>query len=102
MRIDALMSFFDGRRIFFVIENILFCQCHVMFCSFFVCRVWLQTIFVAAGAHVALVETLQVHQGHAGVAEKACIALRWLTLNNAAHQVTSTGGKQDPVGGGGG
>ena len=62
----------------------------------------LQDALGKAGALVLVVETLKVHQGHAGVAQRACYALGQLAFNNAAHQVTSTGGKQDPVGGGGG
>jgi hypothetical protein len=91
-------------------------------CLFFlVCLVWLQDALRAAGAFpvlvatltahqghagvaeqacialghlspAALVEALKAHQGHAGVAEQACIALGYLAAFNTANQVTSMGG----------
>ena len=59
---------------------------------FLVCL--LQDALGKAGAPVLVVATLKVHQGHAGVAEMACAALGHLAYNNAAHQVTSTGGNK--------
>ena len=59
---------------------------------FLVCL--LQAALGKAGAPVLVVETLKVHQGHAGVAERACIALGQLAFNNAANKVTSTGGNK--------
>ncbi len=63
---------------------------------FVVCLVWLQDALRAAGALPVLVATLTAHQGHAGVAERACIALGDLADGNAANQVTSMGGKKQP------
>ena len=91
-----------GDFFFFFIEKyffIIYMSC-VSSSPFLVCL--LQDALGKAGALVLVVETLKVHQGHAGVAEMACAALANLARNNAANQVTSTGGKQDPVGGGGG
>jgi hypothetical protein len=45
-----------------------------------------------------VVEALKAHQGHAGVAQQACGALRYLANDNAANQVTSMGGKKNPAG----
>ncbi len=60
------------------------------------CLVWLQDALRAAGAFPVLVAALTAHQGHAGVAEKACIALGCLAFKNDANQVTSMGGKKQP------
>jgi hypothetical protein len=89
----AAFFFFIAQIIFFVL---------VMWVSFLVLLVWLQDALRVAGALPALVEALTAHQGHAGVAEKACIALRNLAVGNAANRVTSMGGKKQPqlVGGG--
>ncbi len=73
---------------FFSIAHIIvFRPCHVCF-SFLVCLVWLQDALRDAGAFPWLVEALNAHQGHAGVAYRACFALGYLAYGNAANQVT--------------
>jgi hypothetical protein len=52
---------------------------------------FLQDAIREAKGHLALVEALKMHQGHPGVAERACAALHSLGKDHAAIQVTSTG-----------